>query len=127
MDIRALLHILKGVQNDWEHSEYRHLGLCNAIHGSSHPSRFSMLQVFQLLSIQWPYYSGNPTFPITTGDTCPELQFHRVRKAVVFSLPKPPYYEQYIALRKDLLDFCIEKLEEELGLSPFTDTSGGVR
>lgn len=66
---------------------------------------------------QWPKYSGNCTYPIKV-ERFSELSADEQFWGILYNNQKfsKELIKEYLALRKELLDFCIEYLRTKLGL-----------
>lgn len=75
----------------------RKVGICGRLSDASHISQFFKY---------WDRYSGDPNFPVPYTD-------NKVSPIRAYT-EKPLWRGQYGKLRKELLDFCIQKVTEEL-------------
>lgn len=75
----------------------RKVGICGRLSDASHISQFFKY---------WDHYSGDPYFPVPyTNNKVSSIRAYN---------EKPLWRGQYGELRKELLEFCIQKVTEEL-------------
>jgi HSP90 family molecular chaperone len=112
-----VLKVLKAVEIEFLKTPHR--GICILVLDEL-DCNFTLLEANKIYeSVQkaikkWPKYSRSTTYPIELDKTSkhkesPSFCFNKISKV---NAEKPPYYMEYIALRKELLEFLIEHFTE---------------
>lgn len=132
MNTKQVMRMMLEEMSSWtpdNSREYRCSGICKRLEvklesqslpsePAEHIAAYTLKKIFK----DWPKYSGYISYPISTSDDLsPKTGFCYCDHLWISEPTDPSWMQEYVALRWELVAFCIEWLKHELSIERIFD------